>query len=149
MTEGGRGYGSNAIPIRKRNHSPCAQCCESLAARRSCCKGRAWVRLVIHHAFRTPGPLAVHHAALQCAVWQPTSAELRGSDSAGGNRDIEHGAYWMLAAIDAVCQGDIIESVMDRRDRTLFTDLRVQSVARRPDGYAQVDMEDAGDVEYP
>ena len=99
--------------------------------------------------FRTPGPLAVHHAALQCAVWQPTSAELRGSDSAGGNRDIEHGAYWMLAAIDAVRQGDIIESVMDRRDRTLFTDLRVQSVARRPDGYAQVDMEDAGDVEYP
>ena len=99
--------------------------------------------------FKTPGPLAVHHAALQCAVWQPTSAELRGSDSAGGNRDIEHGAYWMLAAIDAVRQGDIIQSVMDRRDRTLFTDLRVQSVVRRPDGYAQVDMEDAGDVEYP
>ena len=65
--------------------------------------------------------------------------ELRGGDSAGGNRTSARGVLDAGYAIDAVRQGDIIESVTDRR-RTLFTDLRVQSVARRPDGYAQVDM---------
>lgn len=93
-------------------------------------------------AWNTPGAPVALDSPVRCAVWQLSASEQRGS-AIGATRDVVLGDYRMLAAQDAVHAGDLVDFVADRRGDVLFTGLRVQSVSRRPDGYADVVLEDA------